>query len=158
MMAWWIAVVLLGGANGLRSFTPIAVLCWFAFSGHLQVQGTWANWTAHLITAIVLTVFAVGELVGDKLPQTPSRTAPFPLGARIVFGGLVGAIVATCLHEPIIAGILPGSVCAIAGTFLGFWLRRWLTAERKLPDLPVALAEDAVTILLSIFAMRIVAG
>jgi len=152
-MPWFLAIPILGGANGNRTMTPIAVLCWFAYSGHLPVAGTWAFWTANLIAAIVFTLCALGEYIGDKLPQTPNRTAPGPLGARIVFGGLVGAIVVTTLHAPLAAGILLGSISALAGTFLGFHLRRFLTVGRGLPDFPIALAEDVVTIGLSVSAL-----
>jgi uncharacterized membrane protein len=42
----------------------------------------------------IFTLLAVVELVADKLPRTPSRTAPPGLIARIVLGGLTGACVA----------------------------------------------------------------
>jgi len=149
-------IIMLGLANGLRTLTPIAVLSWFAYTGRLQVEGTWAFWTANLASAIVFTLLALGEYVGDKLPQTPNRTAILPLAARIVFGGLVGATVTTSLHQAPLAGILLGSLSAIAGAFCGFHARRFLTTNGKLPDLPIALAEDAVTLALSLFAMHIV--
>jgi uncharacterized membrane protein len=152
-MPWFLAVPILGGANGCRTMTPIAVLCWFAYTGHLHVAGTWAFWTANVISAIVFTLFALGEYIGDKLPQTPNRIAPGPLGARIVFGGLVGTIVVTSLHLPLIAGFALGAISAIVGAFLGFHLRRFLTVGRGLPDFPIALAEDAVTIGLSVAAL-----
>ena len=45
MMSWLLAIPLLGAATGLRSLTPMAVLCWFAYLGYLPVGGTWAGWT-----------------------------------------------------------------------------------------------------------------
>ncbi len=155
-MPWFLAIPILGGANGNRTMTPIAVVCWFAYTGHLQVAGTWAFWTANIISAIVFTVCALGEYIGDKLPQTPNRTAPAPLGARIVFGGLVGAIVVTSLHMPLAAGVLLGAVSALAGAFLGFHLRRYITIGRGHPDFPVALAEDVVTVGLAFLALHLV--
>src|SRR3984957_15912062 len=94
MMTWLIAIPLLGLVTGVRTFTPMAVLCWFAYGGYLPVDETWASWTAKLVTAIVFTVLALGELVVDKLPKTLSRTAPAVLISRLVFGGLIGAIAA----------------------------------------------------------------
>ena len=44
IMAWIVAIPLLGGLTGLRTFTPLAVLCWFAYVGHLEVDGTWGAW------------------------------------------------------------------------------------------------------------------
>ena len=155
-MPWTIAIPMLGFANGLRTLTPIAVVCWFAYTGHLHVQGTWAFWETNLVSAIIFTVLAIGEYIGDKLPQTPSRIAPGPLAARIVFGGLVGAIVATSLHLSLALGILPGAISAVAGAFLGYHLRRFLTHTVKLPDFPIALAEDFVTAGLAFLALRVV--
>jgi uncharacterized membrane protein len=157
-LSWVVAIPLLGGLTGLRTMTPMAVLCWFAWFHHLPVLHSWAFWTAQLVTAIVFTVLALGELIGDKLPQTPNRTAPFPLIARIVFGGLVGAIAATGLHGAAIEGIVLGSLSALAGSFLGFHLRQHLVKDSGYPDFGVALVEDALAILLSILAMGIVTG
>ena len=98
MLAWLIAIPVLGAMTGLRSMTPIAVLCWFAYRGHLPLAGTWGQWAGRPVSVIVFAVLAVGELIGDKLPMTPNRTAAFPLFARICFGGLVGALASTGLH------------------------------------------------------------
>jgi len=155
-MPWFIAIPMLGFANGQRTLTPLAMLCWFAYTGHLHVEDTWASWTANLVSAVVITVLALGEYIGDKLPQTPNRIAAGPLAARIVFGGLVGAIVAASLHLPFALGIIPGAIFAIAGAFLGFTLRRSLTVGRGLPDFPIALAEDVVTLGLAFLALHFV--
>ena len=72
--------------------TAMAVLCWFAYRGNLSLDGTWASWAAKLVTAIIFTVLALGEFVADKLPNTPNRTALGPLLVRVVFGGLIGAM------------------------------------------------------------------
>jgi uncharacterized membrane protein len=152
----FLAIPMLGFANGCRTLTPIAVLCWFAYTGHLHVEGTWASWTASIVSTIVFTVLALGECIGDKLPQTPSRLAAGPLAARIVFGGLVGAIVVTSLHAPLVMGILLGALSAIGGAFSGYHLRRSLTIGHSLPDFPIALAEDAATIGLAFLALHFV--
>src|SRR5438309_3537386 len=97
MMSWIIAIPLLGIVTGLRAMTPMAVLCWFAYLGHLPVEGTWAFWTAKPIWAAIFTLLAAGEYFADKLPKTPNRTSLGPLIVRLVFGGLIGAIVAAGL-------------------------------------------------------------
>jgi uncharacterized membrane protein len=157
-LSWVVAIPLLGGLTGLRTMTPMAVLCWFAYAGDLPVHRSWAFWTTRLVTAIVFSVLALGELIGDKLPNTPNRTSPFALLARMAFGGLVGAIAATGLHGPALEGIVLGVISAVAGAFLGFHLRQFLVKERAFKDLPVALVEDALTIGLSVIAMGIVTG
>ena len=113
LMSWVLAIPLLGMMTGARTMTPMAVLCWFAYfgsdGGHLPLAGTWAFWAGKLVTAIIFTVLAVGELIGDKLPKTPNRTSPGALIARLVFGGLVGGIAATGVQGSLPEGVSSGS-------------------------------------------------
>jgi len=166
VLSWVLAIPLLGVMTGLRTMTPIAVMCWFAYlgqagsqdQGDLPVAGTWAFWTAKLATVVIFTLFALGEYVGDKLPQTPNRIAPGPLGARIVFGGLVGAIAATAMQGSVIEGIILGSLGALVGAFVGYHVRKHLVEISGRPDWNVALLEDVSALLLSIFALGIITG
>jgi uncharacterized membrane protein len=120
--SWVLAVPLLGFATGLRTITPIAVLCWFAWLGYLPVEGTWAFWTANLISVVVFTLLALGEYIGDKLPQTPNRTALGPLLARLLFGGFVASIVATSIKLPglglnaVVLGIAGAAFSSVASS------------------------------------------
>jgi uncharacterized membrane protein len=157
-MLWLLAISLLGLATGLRSMTPMAVLCWFAYLGHLPVGGTWAEWTARLAVAIGFTVLAVGEYVADKLPGVPNRTAPGPLAVRIGLGGLAGAIVATALHRVGLEGVLLAALAALLGAFAGFVLRRDIVRKLGCADWPVALAEDATAILAAMLALHGITG
>ena len=164
VLSWVLAIPLLGVMTGLRTMTPIAVMCWFAYlgqagsqgQGDLPVAGTWAFWTAKLATVVIFTLFALGEYIGDKLPQTPNRIAPGPLGARIVFGGLVGAIAATAMEGSAIEGIILGALGALVGAFLGYHVRKHLVERSGRPDWNVALLEDVSALLLSIFALGII--
>jgi uncharacterized membrane protein len=155
MISWMLAIPLLGLTTGLRSMTPMAVACWFAYLGHLPVQGTWAFWIAHPVAVGIFTLFALGEIVGDKLPQTPSRISPFPLGTRLVFGGLIGSIAATAMRGPGLEGVLLGVAGAALGAFAGFMVRRDL-AEKIGSDWPVAVAEDIFAVSCAVFAMHVV--
>ena len=140
----------------------MAVLCWFAYfgasGGHLPLGGTWAFWAGKLVTAIVFTVLALGELIGDKLPNTPSRTAAGPLIARLFFGGLVGAIAATGAKGSVLEGVLLGALGSLVGTFLGYQVRKYLVERSGRPDWNIAVLEDAFALLISIYAMGIVTG
>jgi uncharacterized membrane protein len=156
MMSWLIAIPLLGLATGLRTMTPIAVICWYAYVGYLPVDATWATWTARLSVAIVFTVLAIGELIGDKLPKTPNRIAPIPLLARLIFGGLCGSISATAMSGPGIEGVMLGVLGALLGAFGGFMVRRHLVERLECADWNVAVCEDATAILFAIFAMHII--
>jgi uncharacterized membrane protein len=158
MITWLIAIPLLGVVTGMRTFTPMAVLCWFAYFGHLPVQGSWAAWTAKLATAIIFTALALGEYVGDKLPKTPNRIAPGPLVARLVFGGLVGAIVAEALEGSGVEAVILALGGTLIGAFAGFLIRREIVSQLGTRDWPVALLEDISAILCATLAMGVITG
>jgi uncharacterized membrane protein len=138
--------LLIGVVAGLRSLTAPAVVAWAAFLGWIDLHGTWASWMANIITVIVFSVLAVGELVNDKLPKTPARTAPPIFGARIVMGGLAGAVLGAWPHWTFSA-LGAGVIGAVLGTLGGYHARKRLVAASGGRDLPIALLEDAVAIL-----------
>ena len=156
MMTWLIAIPLLGLVTGLRTMTAMAVLCWFAYAGQLSVGDSWAAWSGKLITAIIFTVLALGEYIGDKLPKTPNRTSPFPLIARLVFAGLVGAIVADGLNGSGVEGVILCVLGAVIGAFAGILIRREIVQRLGSKDWPVALAEDLSAVLGAILAMGVI--
>jgi uncharacterized membrane protein len=94
----------------------------------------------------VFTLLALAELVADQLPSTPSRTKPVGLIARIVLGGLSGACVAVAGAQSIVIGALLGAVGGVAGAFAGYEVRTRLVRALKVPDLVIAVLEDAVAI------------
>jgi uncharacterized membrane protein len=133
---------------GLRTMTAMAVLCWFAWTQLLPQHG-WTFWVGSLVSVIVFTVCAVGEYVVDTLPTTGNRTAPGPLIARIVFGGLVGMLAAHAVIEPAAGGAIFGVIGALIGAFGGVRVRTyWSTALGK--DLPVALTESGIALGLAV--------
>lgn len=158
VLAWLVAIPLLGLVTGLRSMTPMAVLCWFAYFGHLPIHDSWAFWAAKLVSAIIFTLLAAGEYIGDKLPQTPNRTAPGPLVVRLLFGGLVGAIVATGLRGSALEGIILGVAGALIGAFGGYLIRRELVQQLGCKDWQVAVGEDVLALGLAVLAMGVVTG
>ena len=50
------------------------------------MENTWLAFLGFAATPYILTVLAIGELIADKLPKTPSRKAPLGFGGRIVTG------------------------------------------------------------------------
>jgi uncharacterized membrane protein len=156
VMSWLLAIPLLGLTTGLRSMTPMAVICWFAYLGYLPVDGTWAWWTARLWAAVIITVLAVAELVVDKLPRCPNRTSPGPLLWRLILGGMAGSIAATAMAGPGVEGVLLGILGALLGAFAGFMIRRDLVERFGCSDWPIAVAEDLFAIACAGFAMHVV--
>jgi uncharacterized membrane protein len=158
MLAWLVALPLLGVVTGMRTFVPMAVLCWFAYRGDLPVDGTWAGWTGHLITAIIFSLLAIAEIVGDKLPKAPPRTNLPGITGRIVFGGLVGAIVATGLDGSVFEGILLSVSGAFVGAHAGYLVRRELVILLRWKDWHVAVFEDVIAVVWAVLAMGVVTG
>lgn len=141
--------LLIGVIAGLRSLTAPAVVAWAAYLGWIDLHGTWASWMGsptNVITAVIFSVLAVGELVNDKLPKTPPRTAPPIFAARIVMGGLAGAVIGAAWHWTFTA-LGAGVIGAVLGTLGGYQARKRLVAVTGGKDLPIALLEDAVAIL-----------
>jgi uncharacterized membrane protein len=139
-------VFALGFFNGLRTLTPIAVLCWAAHFHWLSVAHTPFAWLGSIISLIVFTVLAIGELIGDKLPKTPSRLGAPGLIGRIVFGAGCGAALLIVAGASWIAGAALGAIGAVVGAYVGYSVRRMLTTRGGLPDFPIALLEDLIAI------------
>jgi uncharacterized membrane protein len=145
---------LLGCVDGLRSMTAPAVVCWAAYFGWLHFGGTKLAFVEHPATRIVVTLLALGELVADKLPNTPARTAPVGLIARIVLGGACGVALAVSAGGSVVLAGVMGVIGAVVGTFGGYNVRHALVSRMHLPDLAVALAEDAIAIVGGFLVVR----
>ncbi len=87
----------------------------------------------------IFTTLAIGELVVDKLPKTPSRAVPMQFGARLVSGALCGAAIGAP-NGALIVGLVAGLIGAVIATLGGSQARAWL--EKAIGrDLPAALLE-----------------
>ena len=136
---------LIGLFAGLRSLTPPAATAWAVYLGWLKLQRPLAL-IGTLPAVVILTLLALAELIADKLPQTPSRTAPVGLIARVVTGGLTGACAAAGGAGSALLGALLGSVGGVAGAFAGYQARTRLVKASGLPDIFIALLEDLIAI------------
>jgi len=137
--------LVLGVAAGSRSSLGVAAPVLSTRGGGRRTRALTGRAAGTLATAA-----AAAELVGDKLPQTPSRLQPPVLGVRLA-SGATGAVVLARREgalpaAPAVAGLLG----AAAGSFAGFGWRQW--ADRRVPDWQAAVAEDAVAVLLALAA------
>jgi|NGEPerStandDraft_6_1074524.scaffolds.fasta_scaffold05491_2 uncharacterized membrane protein len=136
--------LLIGVAAGLRAVTAPTAVSWAAYLGWLPLGGTPLAFLGHVAAPWVLTVLAIGELVGDQLPNTPSRKVPVQFGTRILTGALCGAAIAAPSGQ-LLFGLGAGVAGAVLGTLGGAAARARL-AQAFGRDLPAALIEDAVAI------------
>jgi uncharacterized membrane protein len=143
----------LGFAAGLRSELPWAGL---ALSGLRPTFGP-ASLGQSRFGKVLTVAGAIGEVIADKLPVTPSRIRPAPLTARVASGGLVGASIASAFGRTgtglVVPGLL-GAAAAVAGSFAGYSARRAVTTNSPLPDIAAAVIEDGATVALVAAAVR----
>ncbi len=141
---------LIGLFAGLRSLTPPAAVAWAVHLGWLRLARP-LSLVGSLPAVIILSVLAIGEVVFDKLPNTPNRTAPPGLIARIVTGGFTGACVSLGGGHSALVGVVLGLIGGIVGCFAGYQARARLVKSLRLPDFNVALVEDLIAIGGSLF-------
>jgi uncharacterized membrane protein len=142
--------VALGAASGSRSTVGIAAVA--ATSGpddRGAVAGRLGGRTGTTLSALA----AAGEVVGDKLPATPARTALPPLLARAAAGAVAAGAVATRDGDDPAAPAVVGLVAAVGTAFLAVRARS-AAAERFGSDRPGAVAEDALAALLAWLGAR----
>lgn len=136
--------LLIGGVTGLRTMTGPAAVSWAARLGGLNLAPTSLAFLGSALTSWTLTLLALGELVVDQLPRTPSRTVPMQFAARLIAGGLSGAGIGAAGGIRLF-GLLAGVAGAVAGTLGGHHARLRLAAWFG-SDRPAALIEDGVAI------------
>ncbi len=141
----------IGFAAGLRSLTPPAVVAWAAHLGWLNLNNSPLAFMGSIIAVIIFSLLALFELFADLQLSTPKRTAPMPLIARVLTGGLCGACVCAAGHQSLILGAILGAVGGIIGAFAGYETRRRLVAALNIKDIFIALVEDLITIGLACF-------
>ena len=141
---------LIGLFAGLRSLTPPAAVAWAVHLGWLKLARP-LSLIGSLPAVIILSLLALTELVIDKLPNTPNRTAPPGLIARIVTGGFSGACVSLGGGQSALVGAGLGVIGGIAGCFGGYQARTRLVKFLRQPDFNIALLEDLVAIGGSLF-------
>ncbi len=141
-----VSCFLLGCVAGLRSLTAPAAVCWGAYLGWLHLAGTRLAFVDHTVTLVIFTILALIELVADKLPKTPARTAPTGLIARMVTSAFCGSALALSAGGSLTVAMVVGIIGSLVGTFGGYNLRHALVTQAHLPDVAVALVEDFVAI------------
>jgi uncharacterized membrane protein len=130
----------LGLATGMRSSLGAA--------GPGLFRRTGVSTTGRALRALAVS----GELVVDKLPNTPSRLEGPGVAFRASAGADGGLLLARHAGTASGACVLAATLGAAAGTYGGSFWRRWASDRR--PDWQGALVEDAVALGLAFVACR----
>jgi uncharacterized membrane protein len=141
----------IGIVAGLRSLLAPAVVAWAAHFDWLNLNGSPLAFMGSRTAVAIFSVLAIGELVADKLPKTSKRTAPGPLLARILTGGLCGACLWAAAGQSLLGGALMGGTGGVMGAFAGYEIRRRVVNNLHIKDTFVAPCEDLVAIALACF-------
>jgi uncharacterized membrane protein len=136
----------IGVIAGLRALTAPAVVAWAAHLHWIDLQGTHLAFMGTAVAVAILTLAAIGEIVNDKLPKTPPRTAAAGLITRIVTGAFAAATLSAGIGGSLWVGALLGVVGALVGTYGGYYVRTGVVKALHSPDFVIALVEDAVAI------------
>jgi uncharacterized membrane protein len=152
-MSILVLAFLIGVIAGLRAVTAPAVVSWAARLGWINLSGTHLAWLGYAATPYIFSVLALGEIINDKLPATPSRKIPPQFITRIVSGAFCGAALGLS-HDSLIGGLLLGAIGAVAGTLGGAEVRARL-AKAFGNDLPAALLEDIVAVVGGLFIVHL---
>jgi uncharacterized membrane protein len=148
----YLLALLIGIVAGLRAMLAPAAIAWAARLGFLELHGSWLAFLGYRWTPWILSVAAIGEIVNDKLPATPSRKVPPQFAVRVLSGALCGAAVGIPAGAWII-GLILGAIGAVLGTLGGASVRASL-ARSFGGDLPAALIEDIVAVLAAAFIVH----
>ncbi|WP_368564277.1 DUF4126 family protein [Pseudoxanthomonas sp. UTMC 1351] len=148
LCAFLIAVV-----AGLRAMMAPAAVSWAAYAGWISLEGTFLAFLAYPYTPWILTALAIGELIADQLPKTPSRKVPIQFGTRLLMGAVCG-IALTLANGQWLIGLIVGLLGAVAGTLGGHTARASL-ARRFGRDLPAALIEDGLAFVLALLVLAV---
>ena len=151
-MSLLVLALLIGVIAGLRSMTAPAVVSWAARLGWININSSWLAFLGYSWTPWILSIAALGELIADKLPSTPSRKMPPSFAFRIVSGSISGAAIGIS-HGSLLLGLVGGAIGAVIGT-LGGAAARSALAKIFGKDLPAALLEDAVAIVGAILILK----
>ncbi|WP_257462057.1 DUF4126 family protein [Archangium lipolyticum] len=134
----------LGAVAGMRTFSAPAILSILFTREGGAVQDRLGKALSSKAGGRTLSVLALGELVGDKLPNIPVRTAPPALAGRILSGALVGAALARRDKQPLLGPVLLGAAAAVASSYAFSALRRFATHRLHIPNVVAGLLEDAL--------------
>jgi uncharacterized membrane protein len=157
MLRFYLFAFLIGVVAGSRTFTAPAAVSWAARFQWLHLSGTPLGFLGTLAAPFILTLLAIGELIVDKLPNTPSRKAPTGFVARILSGAFCGAALGFT-GGGAFGGLIAGGIGAVVGT-LGFSrFRASLTKAFGGRDLPAALIEDACAVAAAVCIVATMTG
>lgn len=141
-----VLVFLIGVIAGLRALTAPTVVSWAGYLGWIHLSGSRLAFMGTLVAAIIFSGLALAEIVNDKLPKTPARTAPPSVVIRMVLGAFAAATLSVGAGASAILALILGIIGALVGTFGGYQARTKTVKALGVPDFVIALVEDLIAV------------
>ncbi len=129
-------IVLLGAAAGLRATAPMG-------AATLATNGSSSGLVPSRLKRGFMGAMCL-EFLMDKLPFAPNRTSLLALLPRIVSGSVAGAWLAKSRQSNLKQGAVIGGIAAIIAAYVGLSLRKGTKKLTHLPDVIIAMGEDAL--------------
>lgn len=151
--------VLVGAVSGLRSAAGPALAARELHHARARRRGALPRRVLAAEPATKVTAaLAAGELLADKHPDIPNRTAPPALVGRAAAGAFAAAALVSrrASFRTLCAHGLIGAGAAVLAAHLGYEARRRLGESTGAPDRLIGLVEDALTYAGGALAMRAV--
>ena len=142
-----------GAVAGMRSMTAPAVVSYKMMRINKAEGQEHPTGLSGGGVSATLALAALGEIVADKLPKTPNRTASPALITRGLSGAFAGAAVSGRGSDARIRGAILGGMAAVGASFGMYYLRAWLVKRTGVPDAIVAVGEDAIALTLALKAI-----
>jgi uncharacterized membrane protein len=137
----------IGALAGSRSMAAPAITSHILSHHHSRrLEHTPLNFLQSKIASNALLLLAIGEVVADKLPNTPNRIKPAGVIFRCVTGAVAGATVSKATGGKAAAGAVFGAVSALASTYLCFFARKYTVKGTRIIDPIIGALEDALVI------------
>lgn len=138
-------VVALGALAGMRTFSaPVVANAILRKHPSQKLSGSPLGFLKSDKAKYGFRFLAAGEMIGDKLPNTPNRTGAPGLIGRCLSGALAGAGTYKATGNQAYVGAVIGSFAALTSSFGCFYLRRFAVAKSKLADPVIGGIEDAL--------------
>ncbi len=140
-------VLTLGTLAGMRTMSAPAIASHnLSHNQSRQLTGSPLKFMQSAQAAIVFKALAAGEIIGDKLPNTPNRTAVAGIVGRCLSGALAGACIYRATGNNALTGAFLGSITALGATFGSFYLRKSITEKTHIYDPVCGAIEDVLVI------------
>jgi uncharacterized membrane protein len=148
-------IIGLGIISGMRAtFAPAIAAHYLSKQTNPALAKSQLGFIQSPVAAVVTKLLSLGEIVGDKLPNTPNRIAAPQVMARVASGAFAGAIISVLDKNSISKGILMGGAAALAATFTTFYLRRYISKATFIKEPVTGALEDVLAISAGIRIMR----